>query len=157
MQISSLIPSYISDIQSSDVSPLFHHYQDDLQANDTNIHKAEFDTWRFSILRLKENERPNKIIETLEFIQSIKFFYPNIYILLQIYALIPVSVASAERSFSVLKLIKTKLRNRTDDERLSNLAVINIHKGIAQELNIENVIDEYAKSKRKLNFSNQDK
>ena len=53
--------------------------------------------------------------------------------LLQLYALIPVSVAGAERSFSILKLIKTKLRNRTGDERLSNLAIISINKNTAQK------------------------
>jgi hypothetical protein len=48
--------------------------------------------------------------------KPIKLSYPNIYILL--HALIPMSVAGAERSFSVLQLIKTYLRNRTGDERL---------------------------------------
>jgi hypothetical protein len=65
---------------------------------------------------MKENQRPSTIDETLKIMQPIKLFYPNIYILFQLYALIPVSVAGAERSFSVLKLIKTKLRNRTGDE-----------------------------------------
>ena len=87
--------------------------------------------------------------------QSIKQFYPNIYVLYQLYGLIPVSIASAERSFSLLKLIKIDLRNRTSDERLSDLTVLSIHKSITQQLNIEDIIDEFAKSKRKLNFINQ--
>ena len=86
---------------------------------------------------------------------SIKFIYPNIYLLLQLHALIPVSIAGAERSFSTLKLNKTYLQNRINDERLSDLAVINIHKNIAQELNIENVVDEFAKSKCRLSFTNE--
>ena len=86
---------------------------------------------------------------------SIKFIYPNIYILLQLYALILLSIAGAQCSFSTLKLIKTYLRNRISDEYLSDLAVINIHKNITQELNIENVVDEFAKSKRRLSFSNE--
>ncbi len=115
--------------------------------------KAEFDTWKFKILQMQEDEQPTTIGETLKMIQPIKIFFPNIYILLQIYGLIPVSVAGAERSFSALKLIKTYLRNRTGDERLSSLA-INIHKNIAQQLNIEDIIDEFSKSKRKLKFTN---
>jgi hypothetical protein len=90
---------------------------------------------------------PKKII------QPTKSFYLNIYILLQLYALIPVSVAGAERSFSILKLIKMKLRNRTGDERLSDLAVISIHKNIGQELYIQSILDELAKSKCKISFS----
>ena len=87
--------------------------------------------------------------------QSIKQFYPNIFVLYQLYGLIPVSIAAAERSFSLLKLIKTDLRNRTSDERLSDLTVLSIHKSITQQLNIEDIIDEFAKLKRKLNFINQ--
>jgi hypothetical protein len=45
------------------------------------------------------------------FIVDTKAFYPNIYVLLHLYALIPMSIAGAKRSFSILKLIKTKLRN----------------------------------------------
>jgi len=155
MNISNLIPSYIVNTQFSDVLELFNHYKDDLQTDDSSVHKAEFDTWKFSVLQMQQNERPSTIDETLKIMQPIKLFYPNIYILFQLYALIPVSVAGAERSFSVLKLIKTKLRNRTGDERLSDLAVISIHKNIAQKLNIESVIDEFAKSKRRINFTNE--
>ena len=64
-------------------------------------------------------------------------------------------LTSAERSFSLLKLIKIDLQNRTSDERLSDLTVLSIHKSITQQLNIEDIIDEFAKSKRKLNFINQ--
>jgi len=88
-------------------------------------------------------------------IQPLKAFYPNIYILLQLYALIPVSIAGAERSFSVLKLIKTKLRNHTGDDRLSDLAVINIHRTVAEQLDINSIIDHFAKSKRKISFTSE--
>ena len=67
----------------------------------------------------------------------------------------PLKLTSAERSFSLLKLIKIDLRNRTSDERLSDLTVLSTHKSITQQLNIEDIIDEFAKSKRKLNFINQ--
>ncbi|CAF3454261.1 unnamed protein product [Rotaria socialis] len=149
MSIANLIPLYFVNTDFSNVSSLFQHYKDDLQTDNPNIHKVEFDTWKYHVRQMKENERPSIIVETLKIMQPVKSFFPNIYILIQIYALIPVSVAGAERSFSVLKLIKTKLRNRTGGERLSDLAVINIHKNIAEELNIENVIDEFAKSSRK--------
>ncbi|CAF4284161.1 unnamed protein product, partial [Rotaria sordida] len=43
MHISNLIPSYIVNLQFSNVLPLFYHYKDDLQSDDPNIPKAEFD------------------------------------------------------------------------------------------------------------------
>ncbi len=51
--------------------------------------------------------------------------YPNIYTLLELYALIPVSVAGAERSFSTLKLIKTYLRNRIGDKAGTGWKMVN--------------------------------
>ncbi len=64
-------------------------------------------------------------------------------------------IPTTECSFSTLKLIKTKLRNRTGNERLSDLAVINIHKAVAENLDINSIIDEFAKSKRKIDFTNE--
>uniref|UniRef100_A0A914ENR4 HAT C-terminal dimerisation domain-containing protein n=1 Tax=Acrobeloides nanus TaxID=290746 RepID=A0A914ENR4_9BILA len=55
---------------------------------------------------------------------------PSIYTLLQIFATIPVSSASAERGFSALKRIKTYLRNAMTEERLNGLALAHINNEI---------------------------
>ena len=46
--------------------------------------------------------------------------------LLKLVLTLPATTASVERSFSVLKRIKTYSRNRTKEERLSSLALIAI-------------------------------
>ncbi len=66
MKISNLIPSCIVNTEFSDVSELFNHYKDDLQSDDSSVHKAEFDTWKFAVLQMKENQRPSTIDETLK-------------------------------------------------------------------------------------------
>lgn len=66
---------------------------------------------------------------------------------------LPVSVATGERSFSKLKLIKNFLRSTMLQERLSNLAIISIEKDVAKSLNYDDIIDEFALLKaRKCNF-----
>ena len=57
--------------------------------------------------------------------------------------------------FSILKLTKIEPHDRTDDERLSELPVININKNIGHKLNIETIIDEFAKFKRRISFTNE--
>lgn len=52
--------------------------------------------------------------------------FPNITKALILYMTLPVSNASAERSFSKLKLIKTFLRNRMTQERLDHLSILAI-------------------------------
>lgn len=52
---------------------------------------------------------------------------------------IPVTVASAERSFSKLRLIKNYLRSTMAQERLSGLSVISIENRLARNINFEKV------------------
>ena len=67
--------------------------------------------------------------------------------------LIPVTVASAERSFSKLKLIKSYLRSTMSQERLSRLAILSIEKEMLEELKYKNLISNFASQKtRKIDF-----
>ena len=78
---------------------------------------------------------------------SLKEIYPNIYIVIRILLTIPVSTASAERSFSKLKLIKNYLRNTMGQEKLSALTVLSIEADIASKLNYDTIIKEFSKAK----------
>lgn len=69
-------------------------------------------------------------------------FYPNIKRLLLIFATIPVTTCTSERSFSSLKRIKTYLRSTMGENRLNGLALLNIHPEII--INTEEVVDIYA-------------
>ncbi|CAN8008808.1 unnamed protein product [Ixodes pacificus] len=66
----------------------------------------------------------------LEFIAKWSFFetLPNLPVIFRLFLTICVSVASCERNFSKLKLIKTSLRSTMSDERLSNLSILSIEK-----------------------------
>ena len=52
--------------------------------------------------------------------------YPNVFIALQIMLTCPSTVASAEKSFSKLKLIKTFNRSHMTNSRLSSLAMLSM-------------------------------
>ena len=69
----------------------------------------------------------NTLIEILNQIKRLDSF-PNAYIAYRIMLTIPATVASAERSFSKLKIIKSNLRSTMSQERLSGLAILSIEK-----------------------------
>ncbi|KAG1973804.1 zinc finger MYM-type protein 1-like isoform X2 [Pimephales promelas] len=73
--------------------------------------------------------------------------YPNLWVALRIACTLPVTVASAERSFSKLKLIKTYLRSSMAQERLSGLAVISINNKVGQCIKYNDVISDFASRK----------
>lgn len=80
-----------------------------------------------------------------------KDIFPTINSLLKILCTLPVSVASAERSFSTLRRLKTWMRSRIGEERLSDLCLLHTHREVPIDIN--NVIDRFANSgNRKLDF-----
>ncbi|GBM91697.1 hypothetical protein AVEN_24872-1 [Araneus ventricosus] len=76
--------------------------------------------------------------------------YSDLTTALRIYLTLPVSVASNERSFSKLKIIKHYLRNLTKQDHLSNLAVINTEHEKASKISYDDVIKTFAAKKRKI-------
>ena len=69
--------------------------------------------------------------------------YPNIYYIFKMVCTLPVSTSECERSVSVLKILKTALRNSTGEDRLSSLAILYIHKALP--LDHAAAVEEYAR------------
>ena len=84
----------------------------------------------------------NSPINVLNYIKRLESFL-NACIIFRILLTIPVIVASAERSFSKLKLIKSYLRSTMSRERLSELA-ISIENEMLAELECKNLISNFA-------------
>ena len=100
----------------------------------------------FSELRVLQMTLPDRqmcAIEIFEFVRGIDCF-PNISIAYRILFTVPVTVASAERSFSKLKLLKNYLRSSMSQERLNGLATICIEKDKLEEINVETIINDFA-------------
>ena len=70
-----------------------------------------------------------------------KDVFPNLRTALQILLTMSVSVASCERSFSKIKLIKNWLRLTMSQERLSNLAILSIEKEVLESIEVDIIID----------------
>ncbi|KAL4153309.1 hypothetical protein QTP88_001142 [Uroleucon formosanum] len=86
-------------------------------------------------------------LEALSVVKYSSECFPNIGIALRILLTIPVTLACAERSFSKLKLIKTYLRNKLSQENLSGLSIISIEKDIAESLDYDYIINQFAAQK----------
>lgn len=76
--------------------------------------------------------------------------YPNVRKLLRIAVTMPLTSCSAERCFSAMKILKSRLRSTMVDERLNGLALMYIHKD--NDISIESVISNFAMSSRKMPF-----
>ena len=62
---------------------------------------------------------------------------------------LPVSTASSERLFSTLKIIKTSLRNKMEDEFLANSLLVNIEGEIAEKYSYDDILVHFTDAKKR--------
>ena len=99
----------------------------------------------FSELKVLQVTLPDKLMSALEILHFVKDLdcYPNVSIAYRILLTVPVTVASAERSFSKLKLLKNCLRSTMLQERLNGLAMCSIEKDILDKIDLDIVIEDF--------------
>ena len=100
----------------------------------------------FSELKVLQVTLPDSLMlapEILKFVMDADC-YPNISVAYRILLTVPVTVASAERSFSKLKLLKNYLRSTMSQERLNGLAMCTIEKDILDTIDLDTVLDDFA-------------
>jgi len=89
--------------------------------------------------------------EILQFVKAADC-YPNVSIAYRILLTIPVTVASAERSFSKLKLLRNCLRSTMLQERLNGLAMCSIEQDILDDINLDTVLEDFASRNARSQF-----
>jgi hypothetical protein len=73
--------------------------------------------------------------------------------LIRLVLTLPMSTATIERAFSAMKIVKTRLRNKIDDEFLANSLVVYIEREIGESFNLDSILDDFVSLKgRKLDF-----
>ncbi|MGI9555911.1 MAG: DUF4371 domain-containing protein [Cyanophyceae cyanobacterium] len=91
-------------------------------------------------------ESPRRVLDYI-YKSRLEEVYPNFAIALRVLLTLPVTVATAERSFSTLKLIKTFNRTTMGDERLSSLCIISVESARARTLDYRTLVDQFAENK----------
>jgi hypothetical protein len=112
--------------------------------------KEEIGRFRRLIQSFHDNLKPDiskwNATDTLKWI--VEWGYqetiPNFCIALRIFLTMSVSIASCERSFSKLKLIKMYLRSTMSEARLNSLAILSIERERASQCNFDTIIRDFA-------------
>ena len=132
-------------------------YKTDFSADDNEYAHADLCEEILSFKNVFKEELTNNefqsISDVLKYIQECELTssYSNLVLAIIIFMTLPVTVASAERSFSKLKLIKTYLRSSIAQDRLDVLAIISIEIEQSKNLDMEKLIDQFAERKARQN------
>ncbi|KAH6821272.1 hypothetical protein C2S53_020002 [Perilla frutescens var. hirtella] len=143
-----------------------HHYRFDVFTDTIDVMLQEMDT-RFDenaveLLRLSSGLDPRhgyKSFNIGDICKLVEKFYPadftdheklHIKYQLELYLLdIQISTATTERAFSSMKLLKTRLRNKMEDDFLASSLLIYIEKDIAETFDVNSIIDEFEVMKKR--------
>jgi len=72
-----------------------------------------------------------------------KNIYPLVDRLIRLVLTFPVSTTTTERAFSAMKIVKTRLCNRMEDDFLANYLIVYIVKEIAERFIMNMIIDDF--------------
>ncbi|XP_050524265.1 52 kDa repressor of the inhibitor of the protein kinase-like [Daktulosphaira vitifoliae] len=135
----------INPCAKSNLQNLVKFYQEDVESYEKVV--LEVELWH-RYLNIN-NMKPQNAMDAL--LKCNQDFYSNIYNLLHILVVLPVTSRESERSFPSLKRIKTYLRNTTSATRLNGLAVLSIYRHVS--VTEDEVIDILSSTKLRLNYS----
>lgn len=138
-----------SDIDTNELknqaNELVNKYPDDLEETlgDECIHLH----YQLKELANCEDVRSAQNICNILHSQNLRDVYPNVDIARRIFLSIPATNCSGERSFSTLKRVKSYLRASMGQDRLNALALLSIEAELVQEIDYEDIIDDFARTK----------
>lgn len=138
-----LFPHNLRGIEDKELKLSCHLLENKLrfeERSDIDADELYMELKLFDTSQIDELHNP---IDVLKRLKELGYF-PNATIAYRILLTIPVTVASAERSFSKLKLLKSYLRSTMSQERLSGLAMIAIENEILENINCEELINQFA-------------
>ena len=155
---SSDLPSYVEDA----VKVLIDHYGADRPAEtvlgvdvctptliSSELH-TEWKTFRHFLAKKPKNDMKTQLKE-LASNEMLETMFPNLSTLSKICLSIPVGTASVERSFSQMKMIKTRLRNRIGESSLSSLMKIAIESPEnLSDNDLESIVDIWNRKPRRI-------
>ena len=131
--------------QIESIKVLGKFYENDLTKPPTEL-VPEFALWYRKLSGLNSDNRPTDLSSSIKECDSDAF--PNIFTLLLISLTLPVTTCTSERSFPVLRRLKTYLRSTISSTRMNGLALLSIYRDLTPCPN--DVLDRLCECKRRL-------
>ena len=138
-------------------------FQNELDKIEQSCYESDFD---FSQLKVQLSLLPGVIKEACPSVRkvtsirsicdamnaqnSFKSILSEVHKLLRLYYTIPITSATSERTFSVLRRLLTYIRSTMTEKRLNNCLILHVHKDLTDNVNLTDIAKEFV-------FSNDDR
>ncbi|XP_070008481.1 uncharacterized protein [Nicotiana sylvestris] len=112
--------------------------------------KNQYETYIVDVRDVDERfSNLQRLIDLSETLVKIKkhLNYPFVFRLVKFTLLLPIFTTTVERTFSTMKLIKSELRNRMNDEFMSSCLVPNVEREIFNIISDETIVNMFQEMK----------
>ena len=96
-------------------------------------------------LGIKEVTSVSTICDVFNTCRFPKTMLTEVNKLLHIYYTVPLTSATAERTFSTLRRLKTYLRSTMTQKRLNHIVLLHIHKSMTDSIDLQSIAVEFVK------------
>ncbi|KAL6211502.1 hypothetical protein ACLB2K_016727 [Fragaria x ananassa] len=107
--------------------------------------KKQLEFFEYDVVRDKEFKSLSTIFDISQSLVRTRRSrtYPLVYRVIVLVLTLPVSTETTERSFSAMRIVKTRLRNRMDNDFLTNSLLMFIEKEIVEIFDINSIVDDF--------------
>jgi hypothetical protein len=135
--LSKLSPKYITNFTKNDADNISKM----LQIDDCDLLYSEVQLFKTKICELETISLASK------FVHERKLSIPLLAQAYEYLLTLPISVASVERSFSKMKIVKNRLRTKMNDERLHSLLTCTLETLILDQMDSKELVEKWSKNK----------
>jgi hypothetical protein len=107
--------------------------------------KIELHNYKYNVVQHASFQRLSSISELCQWLVKIEksTIYQLVFRVVVLLLTLLVSTATIERVFSIMNIVKTKFRNKIEDEFLTDSLMLYIEREIAATFSIHSIIDDF--------------
>nr|XP_023899115.1 uncharacterized protein LOC112010965 [Quercus suber] len=147
----------LKSFRSSDLYLLVKNfYPQDFTDYDKQVLEKELYHFEHNVVQDQEFKKLKSLYELSQWLVKTgnSEYYKLVYRLVRLVLTLPVSTATTEQAFSVMKIVKTNLRNKMENDFLTDSLMFYIKKDIALTFSLDSIIDNFEDLKeRRVSFS----
>ena len=147
----------LKSFRSSDLCLLVENfYPQDFTDYDKQVLKKELYHFEHSVVQDPEFKELKSLSELSQWLVRTRNseHYKLMYRIVRLVLTLPVSTATTERAFLAIKIVKTNLRNRMENDFLTDFLMLYIEKDIASTFSLDSIVDDFEDlKKRRVPFS----
>lgn len=124
-----------------DIQQVLANFKDDVDPERLKLHLSMFS----DVVKSKELNIASllDIVNILKKEQPLANLLSELSRLIRFFLTLPVTTCTAERSFSTLRRLKNYLRTTMRQDRLNNIALLNTHKDITDQLDLQKAVNSF--------------